>query len=150
MKRIILFKVCGDPVAQGRPRFASKGRGGKPLPFVRTYDPKKSRDWKEDVRLQAITCQADTLLQGALKMNLTFILQRPKGHYGKKGLRPSAPFYHITKPDLDNMVKGIKDALSGVCYERDQQICELHADKEYTADGEAPGVTIRIEELELA
>ena len=36
--RTVRIRVDGEPVAQGRPRFAR--RGG----FVQAYDPKKSKD----------------------------------------------------------------------------------------------------------
>jgi len=145
--RIQIF-IAGDPVAQGRPRFSSKGRDGKPLPFVKTYDPAKSKSFKETVKWQAIEQGANKkLLEGPLKMTLVLRLQRPKGHSGKKGLRPSAPTHHITKPDLDNMTKLICDALEGVCYARDQQICEGYQRKEYVMKGLMPGVLITIEEI---
>lgn len=139
----IQFTVIGDPVAQGRPRFARRGN------FVTTYDPEKSKNFKETVKWQAIENGANKkLLEGPLKMTLVFRLQRPKGHHGKKGLRPSAPTHHITKPDLDNLTKGIKDALEGICYARDQQVCEGYQRKEYSVAGRPPGILITIEEID--
>ena len=139
----VQFTVIGSPVPQGRPRFARRGK------FVSTYDPPKSKSFKETVKWQAIESGANkTLLEGPLKMTLIFRLQRPKGHYGKKGLRPSAPTHHITKPDLDNLEKGVKDALEGICYARDQQVCETYLRKEYAIKGRMPGVLVTIEEIE--
>jgi len=50
---MIDFFVYGNPVAQGRPRFARRGN------FVATYDPKESKSWKETVKWQAIENKAD-------------------------------------------------------------------------------------------
>jgi len=73
----ISFTVKGDPVAQGRPRFARiKTKEGRE--FVTTYDPKKSKSWKETVKWQAIESGADKLLTGALSETLAFYLKRPK------------------------------------------------------------------------
>ena len=139
----IQFLVTGSPVAQGRPRFST--RGGK----IRAHDPAKSKSFKETVKWQAIESGANKqLLEGPLKMTLIFKLRRPQGHYGKKGLRPSAPTHHITKPDLDNLEKGVKDALEGICYARDQQVCETYLRKEYAVKGRMPGVLVTIEEIE--
>lgn len=139
----IQFTVMGDPVAQGRPRFARRGK------FVSTYDPPKSKSFKETVKWQAIECGANKkLLEGPLKLTLVFRFQRPKGHSGKKGLRPSAPAYHITKPDLNNLTKGVEDALEGICYARDQQICESYQRKEYADNGSVPSILVTIEEIE--
>lgn len=44
-KTVYVFEVPGEPVAQGRPRFSR--RGG----FITAYDPVKSRNYKEAVRL---------------------------------------------------------------------------------------------------
>lgn len=141
----IQFIIYDDPVPQGRPRFAAKGKDGKPLPFVKVYDPKTSKDWKATVKTRAIECGHNELLPGALRMILIFRFKRPKSHYGKKGILPSAPKYHIVKPDLDNLEKAIKDALEGTCYKGDQQICDVKKKKEYADDGFVPGVIVRIE-----
>lgn len=139
-KKIISFTIHQNPVPQGRPRFASKGRGGKPLPFVRTYDPAKSRDWKKVVAEQAMLSGANVLLEGPLKMVMTFRLARPKS-------LPKKTIYHIKKPDVSNLAKGIEDALEGFCYPRDQQIVESHLFKEYERAGFPPCVIITIEQI---
>ena len=36
--------IPGEPIGQGRPRFARRGT------FVTAYDPPKSRDWKSGAR----------------------------------------------------------------------------------------------------
>lgn len=51
---------------------------------------------------------------------------------------------HIGSPDLDNIVKLVQDALNGVVYLDDRQICELAARKRY---GEAERVEVVIDEL---
>ena len=45
--KTIRVEVPGDPVAQGRPRFARRGK------FVSTYDPPKSRAYKQEVAIYA-------------------------------------------------------------------------------------------------
>lgn len=44
---MIRIEVPGDPVAQGRPRFARREK------FVSTYDPPKSRAYKQEVAIYA-------------------------------------------------------------------------------------------------
>ena len=140
---MIDFYIHGNPVAQGRPRFARRGN------FVTTYDPPESKSFKETVKWQAIESGAnERLLEGPLEMTLVFSMQRPQGHYGKKGLRPSAPKHHIVKPDLDNLAKGVKDGLEGICFSRDQQVVSLDAKKEYVKEGSSPGVRVIIREIE--
>lgn len=127
---MIQFTVYGSPVPQGRPRFARVG------PYVRTYDPAKSRSWKDAVALQARDelKGGKKLLEGPLWMFLHFKLPRPKS-------LPKKVQHHTKKPDLDNLVKGVKDGLKGICYADDSQVVRLAATKEY---GEQPCVMVRI------
>lgn len=124
------FKVFGNPVAQGRPRFFRRGN------FVGVYDPKTSKSWKESIRWQAIENGAK-IMEGPLCMTLHFFLSRPK-------TLPRKILHHVKKPDIDNLAKGIKDSLRGICYRDDSQITKLIASKEY---GNQPGVIISIWEV---
>ena len=123
----IEFTVYGSPVPQGRPKFYR--RGG----HVGVYDPVKSKDWKSEVRWQAIENKVK-ILEGPLIMNLYFYLPRPKS-------LPKKVLHHTKKPDVDNLVKAIKDALRDICYHDDSQITQLFASKEY---GTEPRVEINI------
>jgi len=123
----VAFTVYGSPVAQGRPRFARIGN------HVRAYDPGKSKSWKESVRWQAIERGAK-VLEGPLYLFLHFKLPRPKS-------LPKKVQHHTKKPDLDNLVKGVKDGLKGICYHDDSQVIRLAATKEY---GEQPCVEVKI------
>ncbi len=131
----ISFFIVGAPVAQGRPRFARRGN------FTKVYDPPKSREWKEYVLAVAKQKIGKApLLEGPLKMTLVFYMPRPKS-------LPKKVIHHIKKPDVDNLVKGVKDALSGFCYEDDKQVVDLRAIKKYAPIGEAGGVDVAIEEV---
>ena len=127
---MIEFTVYGSPVAQGRPRFARIGN------HVRAYDPTKSKDWKSEVRWQAIERGAK-IQDGPLDMILYFFLPRPKS-------LPKKVQHHTKKPDLDNLCKSVKDGLKGICYHDDSQIICLIARKGYVENGEQPGVVVQI------
>ena len=120
--------ITGNPVPQGRPRFYRRGN------HVGVYDPIKSKSWKEVVREQAVS-QGAVIVEGALRMTLSFHMQRPKS-LSKKVI------HHTKKPDLDNLIKGIKDALKSVCYHDDSQIVMLVSTKIYSKI--TPGVDIEI------
>jgi Holliday junction resolvase RusA-like endonuclease len=128
--------VFGNAVPQGRPRFAIiKTRGGKS--FGHAYDPKTSKDWKESVRQQAIINKVP-FLTGALKMNIHFSLPRPQS-------LPKKVKHHVKRPDLSNFLKNIEDALRGIAYQDDSQICYLTCSKSY---GEPPKVEIQIDQMD--
>lgn len=124
----VSFIVYGEPVAQGRPR-ASTIHGK-----VRMYDPAKSKDFKKYVRLVASQHRPPHLLEGPLKMSVVIYkpslksFSRKKATAAERGeLRP------ITKPDVDNYVKAIKDACNKVIWNDDSQVVDLHISKYYSA-----------------
>jgi len=116
--------VYSEPVAQGRPRFSTQGK------FVRAYDPKKSRDYKNLLRMAAQEvykeCPGFQPFDGVpLGLRVHVFRSIPKSFSKKKHedaiigkVRP------ITKPDCTNYIKGIEDAVSGVLWKDDSLIVE--------------------------
>ena len=109
--------VLGEPVAQGRPRFSRQGG------FVKAYDPTKSRDYKQYVRLVASEDAPETPVTGAVVLSLKIYRAVPKSMSKRKReaalagkLRPT------TRPDVSNVLKGVEDALKGLWYADDSQI----------------------------
>ncbi|MFA5307759.1 MAG: RusA family crossover junction endodeoxyribonuclease [Candidatus Babeliales bacterium] len=123
------FRYDGIPKAQGRPKFFRRGN------FVGAYDPKDSRQYKDNIAAQ-IVAQKPVLIdrEKAIKIWLSFYLPRPKGHYNSKGIiKPQyASSAHTKKPDLDNMVKAVKDSLKGILWYDDSQVCFTEAEKKYS------------------
>ncbi|MED4453083.1 RusA family crossover junction endodeoxyribonuclease [Metabacillus fastidiosus] len=52
--------------------------------------------------------------------------------------------YHTKKPDTDNLVKGVFDALNKLVWQDDNQVAKVTAVESY---GEVPGMEIVINEL---
>ncbi len=137
---MIEFTVLGEAIAQGRPR-AGKTWTGKTV----IYDPSKSRNFKEYVKLVASQNAPRTLLEGALKVRVTVYRETLKSFSNrKKELAESRLLRPVTKPDLDNHAKSVLDALNGVIYKDDSQIVDLTVSKYYS---EKPRVEVRIEEV---
>jgi Holliday junction resolvase RusA-like endonuclease len=68
-----------------------------------------------------------------LGIRVEISLERPKSRTPKRYPLPTA------KPDCDNVLKGIQDALESICYQADQQIVSATVQKRYA---DAPGVTV--------
>jgi Holliday junction resolvase RusA-like endonuclease len=140
---IFELRIYANPVAQARPRFARTGN------FVKTYDPAKSVNWKRMVNAEAQRRVRETNFKMfpagiPLVASFEFIFQRPPSVSAKK--RP----HHTVKPDLDNLIKGCKDALRNVVYFDDAQIVSYaHALKRYVSPDSQPGVIIKIWQKEL-
>lgn len=130
------FFVSGIPLAQGMPRFRRAGK------FVQTYDPAKSKAWKDSVRWQCIEFmrkEKKGMIEGAIHADLVFLLPRPKS-------LPKKVKDHVKKPDMDNLEKSILDALEGIAYKNDSQICKMTGQKLY--ESKIPGVSISLRRAE--
>lgn len=135
----IEFVVYGEPVAQGRPK-ASTQTG-----FVKMYDPKKSRDYKDYVRLAAAEHAPPKLLEGPLGVMVTAYRSMPKSFSKRKAANAEAGLvYPITKPDADNYLKGVKDALKGVMWVDDSQVVDAYARKRYSF---RPRIEVKIRQI---
>ena len=131
------FEVYGDPVAKGRPRIVTTGK------FARAYTPAKTVKWEDSIKLQAIAQLGRIpLLENALGLRLQFKRQFPKSMSKKRRLN-ALP---TTRPDLDNYVKAVKDALNGILWKDDSQIVRLKADKVFC---DRPGIEITVWEIEI-
>jgi Holliday junction resolvase RusA-like endonuclease len=123
----IKFTVFGDPVAQGRPRFARRGN------FVTTYDPKESRQFKDTVYSVALQHRPPQPMDCALELHVVCYRQIPSGFSKKKAEMAELGFVTpTTKPDVDNYAKGVKDALRGVIWTDDSRVVRLVAEKKYS------------------
>jgi len=139
----ISVTIPGEPVAQGRPRFSTHGG------FPRAYDPKKSKEGKQSVRFfVANQMEKEGLapLEGPIMMQAQFGIKLPTSQERKRNPKPR--MWRNKKPDLDNLIKLVKDACSGIAFLDDNQIVKVSAEKIQCAQGEAPFTRIRFKELE--
>lgn len=84
------------------------------------------------------------LLGGPLALGLCFFITRPKSHFGKRGLLPSAPEFPTGKPDALKLARAVEDALTGVVWRDDAQIVREEITKQY---GDPARVEVTILEL---
>lgn len=131
--------VPGEPIAQGRPRFSAKNG------IARAYDPRKSREYKDYVRTMAKSIGIQSPLTGPLYMTVNVYRSIPRSWTLKKQTQADIGAIKPTlKPDVDNYVKGIKDALNGVVYVDDAQVVVLEISKHYSFE---PRVEITVREV---
>lgn len=108
---------------------------------------RKSAPWKQEVASQgaeAMERDGHLMLGGPLAVRFSIYVPRPAGHFGKKGLLPSARVFPTVKPDLLKLARGLEDALTGICWRDDAQIVTEHLFKLY---GEPARVEVQIREI---
>ena len=125
----IAFTVFGVAVPKARARTVKLPNGQ-----ISSYTPAKTREWERWIRAQAVVVKPPEPLDGPLTLEATFYLPRPKSV-------PRSRRYPEVKPDLDNLLKAVKDALRGLIYLDDSRIVEVRARKLYDA---APRVEVRV------
>lgn len=123
------------PVAKARPRFTKTGHA---------YTPDKTKDYEETVR-QCWQLAHKGMATSVIELCCDFYMPIPKTF--SKGMAKLAEEGKIRpdkKPDIDNLVKAVQDALNAVAYTDDKLIASEHLERWYSYE---PRVEIRVKEL---
>lgn len=128
-------------IPKGQPRVKAFTRGK----HAGVYDPGTANEWKASVAA-AFKEHHGLSLDCPVAVVINLHMPRPKGHFGAKGLKSSAPRYHMSKPDLDNAAKAILDAMTDFQFWKDDTVCvELLVRKLWTET--LPGAAIEVRAL---
>lgn len=140
MSAAVYFVVYGTPIGKGRPRATS--RGG----FVRMYTDAKTLGFEA-----AVADEARTAMKGwepfdtPMQLQLSAYYPIPKSWSKKKRqLAMDGDIHPQVKPDLDNVMKAVLDALNSVVYADDSQVINMVATKRYSSD---PRVEVYVHEV---
>jgi Holliday junction resolvase RusA-like endonuclease len=136
--KTLAVRVCGIPKAQ--PRVKAFRRGD----HAGVFDPGTADGWKLLVRHEAAKEWDAVKFEGAVHVELAFYMPRPKAHFGKNGLKSTAPTAHTGKPDLDNLEKAVLDALTQLgIWDDDSQVAVVTKCKCYSPH---PGALIVVKD----
>ena len=138
----IIFIVPGEPQALKRHRTVR--RGDK----IGSYDPSAAD--KADFLSLAMAYQPKEPISGKpIDLKVMAVFPRPRSHYGtgknSKVLKPYAPLYHTKRPDADNILKFVKDALTGVFWCDDSLVAIATIMKIYA---HTPQVIVSVETID--
>jgi Holliday junction resolvase RusA-like endonuclease len=87
----------------------------------------------------------DAPLEGPIYFKAQFGIAMPTSQARKRKPRPR--IWRVKKPDLDNLMKTVKDGCSKIVFLDDSQIVRAIAEKIQCAQGEVPFTRVRFEEL---
>lgn len=134
---MISFTIPGRVRGKGRPRFA---RGAT---FVRAYTDVKTKSDEAMVKhFASMAMQGRAPLTGPLGLEVVITLNTPPSWSKRK--RAEAAFV-TGKPDLDNVVKLLGDAMNGIVWGDDSQLCDVRVRRVYN-DASQENVSIRVTE----
>lgn len=137
----VFIKVLGEPVGKGRPRFSTKGG------FPRAYTPAKTESYQKSIKAEYLENYIPLLFAPNTPLLIIVNAFMPIPKSTSKKNRISMLEGHIRpmkKPDADNILKAVMDALNGVAYEDDKQLVSTTCNKWYS---EVPRTEIIIEEI---
>uniref|UniRef100_A0A6M3M6U9 Putative endodeoxyribonuclease n=1 Tax=viral metagenome TaxID=1070528 RepID=A0A6M3M6U9_9ZZZZ len=127
-----------EPHAKGRPKVSTFGG------HAQVYTPKKTRIAEADIKaaIRNKIAKAERFGAGeALVLWVTFYVVRPKS-------APKRVKHPVTRPDLDNYLKTLLDALDKFAFPDDAQIVNIHAKKAFAAVGTPPRIEFILEREE--
>ena len=132
--------VPGEPVGKGRPRFV--------LATGRAYTPEKTARYEHLVKLEYERQHGPGLAFGrfaqiGLKLDAFFSIPQSVSR-AKRAKMACGQVRPTKKPDLDNVIKTVGDALNGLAYYDDSQIVFCEVRKYYA---EVPRLEIQLFEV---
>ncbi len=131
-------EVLGKPLGQPRQRHAV--RNGHAINYLASDHPINA--FKYELRSK----WDGELLEGPCVCRITAVFPRPKSKTTKRG--PNLRILHTGKPDCDNVAKAVCDALNGVAWKDDSQVCQLRIDKFVAAEGENARTIVTVKPYE--
>ncbi len=138
---MIQFTVYGTPVGKGRPKFSTFNG------HATAYTPAKTVNYENLVRLSyQQQCNNKPYEKDVpLKAEIAAYFPIPKSTSKKnRQMMLEGKIRHTKKCDADNLAKSILDALNGIAFYDDSQVCELSVSKLYSDE---PRAEITIHEI---
>ena len=149
--RVFEFVVYDPPTPMGRKRFSARNASGKTF-----YAEKKDIRSIYHIRhaFKEHYPEIDPIpITIPVKLNVRMWHKAPTVMSKKKRLRAYMKPCVVTKPDINNVINQVCDALSGYAYVDDRQIvwvgdCFMYYAINQYGEDSPPRMTIRVEELE--
>ena len=137
----VKFEVLGVPVGKSRPKFSTVNG------HAVAYTPTKTANYETLVKLayqqQCGGKVYDKDIQLRAEIMAYFPIPKSDSKVKREG-KLSGKIRPTKKPDSDNIAKCVLDALNGIAYHDDSQICELLVRKYYS---DQPRAEVTIHEI---
>lgn len=131
------FCVPGKPKGKARARMSSR--------TGRWYTPQATEDYEAEVQQYALIAKPKReYIEHPCRLTIEIWQQPPKSWSKKRKKEVTDLKYPITsKPDLDNIVKIIMDALNGIAWNDDKQVYAIDATRHYHEEEDQVSIRIR-------
>jgi crossover junction endodeoxyribonuclease RusA len=121
---------------------------GRPRASVYTPDAATVKAYRQQIAIAWRTAFPGMQpLDGPLRVDVVFVLPRPQALIWATKPMPRMPHWH--KPDRDNLDKAVLDALEGLAFSNDSQVCSGEITKWIAAGDESPHTEITVQQVSL-
>jgi len=138
----ISFTVPAVPVAQPRQRHRAAMINGKPISMNYTPRDGTIQTFKATCAMAARAVYQGPPLQGPIWLEVDFVFPRTCNQIWKTKSMPR--LRHAKKPDRENCEKALLDALTGILFVDDCQVCDGPVRKWIASGDEQPHVEVTI------
>ena len=128
---MIELTVAGRPTGKGRPRFNPRTGHARTDDATRLGEARVIEAW--------MNAGSQRLSDGPVHLTVEVVVARPKSHYRVDGTLTAAgarSLVPLRKPDLDNAIKLIMDALNGCACRDDVDVVSISAWRRWCRAGE--------------
>ena len=138
----IKFEVLGNPQGKGRAKVTTRGA------YAHAYTPLKTEMYENLIKMSYINAYGNRPMftdGQLLLLTVKAYMPIPKSTPQKRiALWRLEQTYCSKKPDMDNIIKVVCDALNGTAYTDDRAVVRLSASKVYS---DVPRLEIIVEDL---
>ena len=132
MKTVYEFFISGEPKAQPRPRMTKTGH---------VYTPDSAKEWKEIVSAGFVARRQPVIVL-PVRLTVCFYFPLPKRVKEQEGYFP-----HTSKPDADNLLKAVMDAMTDAGVWTDDALVFSSCAEKWYQRGRS-GAAIKVEAME--
>ena len=133
MRKKILYHLFINGIPKAQPRARASARG-------HIYNPDTADAWKEEIKAAFLPVLKPTIT-GPVNLQVCFHLPKPKAMTDSgENLIP-----HTKKPDTDNLLKAVMDAMTDVkVWKDDAQVYRTEAGKYYAVKKTGASIIVEI------
>lgn len=140
--------IPGVPIAQPRTKATIRGGHAGVFTPTKTSTGKSNgiAEYKAAIRHAWAEATSMPPLEGPVKIDVVMVFSRPSAMIWKT--RAMRREWHTKKPDADNVLKAVKDALMALAWRDDSQVCLAVVRKLIASGDEQPHTIIRVSPCE--
>jgi Holliday junction resolvase RusA-like endonuclease len=143
-KPFVCFEIAGEPRAWERPGATIRWEGSRP--YIHWYIRAEEARWRESIAWVAKAAMRGRKPASEAVALLTHLFIAPPASWSwkRKQAARSGAILPTGRPDADNYLKGLTDAMIGIVFEDDALIVDTRAIKRYS---DRPALRVEIREM---